>query len=76
MCKEAWGDKLPIWDTRIKVRLWEHSDTQWPLYAPQLMTEYFLHSTLKGHKGPINCTSFIDDGRYLATGSKNFPDSN
>ena len=40
------------------------------------MTEYFLHSTLEGHKGPINCASFIDDGRYLATGSKNSLDSN
>ena len=40
------------------------------------MTEYCLHLTLEGHKGPINCASFIDDGRYLATGSKNSPDSN
>ena len=40
------------------------------------MTEYFLHSMLEGHKGPINCASFIDNGRYLATGSKNSPDSN
>jgi len=32
--------------------------------------KYDLQWTLEGHKGPINCASFTEDGSFLATGSK------